>query len=115
MVAPALDAAEALAAEGINARVLDMHTVKPIDRDALLAAAERDRRPGRGRGAPGPRRPRQRGRHGRRRAAPGADPLRQPRRPVRRERRPDALIEKYGLTAENVVEAAKAAIGAKSR
>jgi transketolase len=39
MVAPALDAAEALAAEKINARVLDMHTVKPIDRAALEAAA----------------------------------------------------------------------------
>ena len=35
MVAPALDAAETLAGEGIKARVLDMHTVKPIDRDAL--------------------------------------------------------------------------------
>ena len=39
MVAPALDAAETLADEGISARVLDMHTVKPIDRDALEAAA----------------------------------------------------------------------------
>src|SRR5437667_131736 len=39
MVAPALDAAEALAGSGVQARVLDMHTVKPIDRDALLAAA----------------------------------------------------------------------------
>ena len=44
LVAPALDAAEALAAEGIQARVLDMHTVKPIDRDALEAAAERPAR-----------------------------------------------------------------------
>jgi len=39
MVAAALDAAEALASSGIQARVLDMHTVKPIDRDALTAAA----------------------------------------------------------------------------
>ena len=39
MVALALDAAEALAADGLQARVLDMHTVKPLDRDALLAAA----------------------------------------------------------------------------
>jgi transketolase len=39
MVAAALDAAESLAADGVQARVLDMHTVKPIDRDALLAAA----------------------------------------------------------------------------
>ncbi len=39
MVAAALDAAELLANQGIQARVLDMHTVKPIDRWALLAAA----------------------------------------------------------------------------
>ena len=40
MVASALDAAETLAGEGIEARVLDIHTVKPLDRDALLAAAK---------------------------------------------------------------------------
>lgn len=39
MVAPALEAAESLAAKGVKVRVLDMHTVKPIDRDALAAAA----------------------------------------------------------------------------
>ena len=39
MVAMALDAAEGLAAEGISARVIDMHTVKPIDDDALVDAA----------------------------------------------------------------------------
>src|SRR5262249_166915 len=39
MGAPALDAAEILAGAGIQARVLDMHTVKPADRDALQAAA----------------------------------------------------------------------------
>jgi len=36
----ALAAADDLAAEGIGARVLDLYSVKPIDRDALLAAAE---------------------------------------------------------------------------
>lgn len=40
MVSSALDAADALAASGIQARVLDMHTVKPIDRDALVKAAK---------------------------------------------------------------------------
>lgn len=40
MVASALDAAETLAAEGIEARVLDMHTVKPIDHEALKLAAQ---------------------------------------------------------------------------
>jgi transketolase len=39
MVAAALDAAEALLADGISARVLDMHTVKPIDERAIKAAA----------------------------------------------------------------------------
>ena len=39
LVAPALDAAEILQDEGISARVLDMHTVKPIDGHALEAAA----------------------------------------------------------------------------
>lgn len=39
MVSRALQAAESLAQEGIEARVLDMHTVKPIDRQAVIAAA----------------------------------------------------------------------------
>ncbi|HVF52645.1 MAG TPA: transketolase C-terminal domain-containing protein [Actinomycetota bacterium] len=39
MVAMALDAAEGLAADGISARVLDMHTVKPIDTAAIESAA----------------------------------------------------------------------------
>ncbi|MEM7022720.1 MAG: transketolase C-terminal domain-containing protein [Pseudomonadota bacterium] len=38
-VRPALDAAEMLAGEGIQARVLDMHTVKPLDADEVRAAA----------------------------------------------------------------------------
>ena len=36
----ALEAAEALEAEGIAARVLDMHTIKPLDVDAVTAAIE---------------------------------------------------------------------------
>ena len=40
MVAPALDAAETLAGQNVSVRVLDMHTVKPIDRAALEAAAK---------------------------------------------------------------------------
>lgn len=35
-----LDAALRLKSKGISARVLDMHTVKPLDRDAVLKAAE---------------------------------------------------------------------------
>ncbi|MFI7672846.1 transketolase family protein [Actinophytocola sp. NPDC049390] len=36
----ALDAADELAARGVAARVLNVHTIKPIDVDALVAAAE---------------------------------------------------------------------------
>lgn len=39
MVSMALDAAEALRKEGVEARVLDMHTVKPIDTAAIESAA----------------------------------------------------------------------------
>jgi transketolase len=39
MTGAALDAAAVLAAEGIEARVLDMISVKPIDREAVAAAA----------------------------------------------------------------------------
>jgi transketolase len=39
LVAQALLAADTLEAEGISARVIDMHTVKPLDRDAISRAA----------------------------------------------------------------------------
>jgi transketolase len=39
MVAEAMDAAETLSSEGIDARVINMHTVKPIDEEAILKAA----------------------------------------------------------------------------
>ena len=39
MVQMAMQAAETLAAEGIHARVLDFHTIKPIDEELLLKAA----------------------------------------------------------------------------
>jgi transketolase len=39
MVAESIRAAETLQAEGISARVIDMHTVKPLDRDAISRAA----------------------------------------------------------------------------
>src|SRR5258708_23089870 len=38
-VAPALEAAELLAAEGIDCRVLSFHTIKPLDEAAVLQAA----------------------------------------------------------------------------
>ena len=40
MVNEALIANEMLKAEGISARILNMHTSKPIDRDAIVAAAK---------------------------------------------------------------------------
>jgi transketolase len=39
MVHPALQAADILALDGIRTRVLDMHTISPLDKDAILAAA----------------------------------------------------------------------------
>lgn len=41
MVPEALAAAEMLADEGINARVIDMHTVKPLDRKLVVESAEK--------------------------------------------------------------------------
>ena len=39
MVHLALEAAEALAAEGIDARVINIHTIKPLDKDIIAKAA----------------------------------------------------------------------------
>ena len=39
MVQMALTAADILAEEGISVRVIDMHTIKPLDTEILLAAA----------------------------------------------------------------------------
>ncbi len=39
LVSIALDAAQMLSAEGVNARVLDFHTIKPLDETLLLEAA----------------------------------------------------------------------------
>ncbi len=39
MVNEALKAAETLAAEGINARVINIHTIKPLDKDIICKAA----------------------------------------------------------------------------
>lgn len=40
MVSEALEAAEQLAKEGISVRVIDMHTVKPIDAEIIVKAAK---------------------------------------------------------------------------
>ncbi len=40
MVGEAADAAEQLAAEGINARVINIHTIKPLDEELIIKAAK---------------------------------------------------------------------------
>ncbi len=40
MVSMALEAAEALAGEGIDARVINIHTIKPIDKEIIIKAAK---------------------------------------------------------------------------
>ena len=39
MISEAMEAADALAAEGIDARVIDIHTIKPIDEEIIIKAA----------------------------------------------------------------------------
>ena len=43
LVRPALDAADALAAQGVSATVLDMYCIKPLDTEAIVAAARGSR------------------------------------------------------------------------
>ena len=62
MLQRALAAADLLAAQGIRAGILHMHTVKPLDTDALLQAIRGDQPAGHAGGACALRRPRQRGR-----------------------------------------------------
>lgn len=115
LVAPSLDAADLLASEGIQARVLDMHTVKPIDRQALekaatetgaLVVAEEHLAHG-GLGSVV--------------AMTVAEIAPAPIRYVNvgdqfgESGAPDALILKFGLTAENVAKAARAAVAAKKK
>ena len=40
MVSASLDAAEALEKEGISARVINMHTIKPLDTESIIKAAK---------------------------------------------------------------------------
>ena len=43
MVAECIRAAETLEGEGVSARVIDMHTIKPLDREAIAKAARETR------------------------------------------------------------------------
>jgi transketolase len=113
MVAAALEAAERLAGDGVQARVLDMHTVKPIDDAAVLAAALDT------------------GRivvaeehllHGSLCSAVAVSAARQLPVPMRfvalrdtfAESGPaEGLLEKYGLTADDIVREARELVGKK--
>jgi transketolase len=106
MVAPSLEAAQQLADKGIDARVLDMHTAKPCDDAAVLAAAKET------------------GRivvaeehlcHGGLGSIVAMSAARQHPVPMRfvnlrdafaESGKPEQLLEKYGLTAKDVFKAA---------
>jgi transketolase len=108
MVAEALKAADSLAGQGVRARVLDMHTVKPLDDEAVLRAA------------------RDTGRivvaeehllHGGLGSAVAMSAARQQPVPMRfvalkdtfaESGSPEGLLAKYGLTAADIVREAQA-------
>jgi transketolase len=111
MVALALEAAEQLEKKGVQARVLDMHTVKPLDDAAVLAAAKDT------------------GKivvaeehllHGGLGSAVAMSAAKQHPVPMRfvgindtfaESGTPEGLLVKYGLTAENVAKAALELVG----
>jgi transketolase len=113
MVSAALDAAEKLASGGIQARVLDMHTVKPCDDAAVLSAAQET------------------GRivvaeehllHGGLGSAVAMSAAKQHPVPMRfvglkdtfaESGKPEELLAKYGLTASDIERAAKELVGKK--
>jgi transketolase len=107
MVAAALEAADKLAGQGVQARVLDMHTVKPCDDAAVLAAAKET------------------GKivvaeehllHGGLGSVVAMSAARQHPVPIRfvginntfaESGKPEELLRKYGLTADDIVRAAR--------
>jgi transketolase len=113
MVAAALEAAERLAGQGVQARVLDMHTVKPLDDEAVAKAA------------------RDTGRivtaeehllHGGLGSAVAMSVARQRPVPMRfvgikdtfaESGPPEALLAKYGLTYTDIVREARELVGKK--
>ena len=113
MVSAALEAADTLAGQNVQARVLDMHTVKPLDDAAVLAAA---RATGRIVVAE------EHLRHGGLGSAVAMSVALQHPVPMRfvalrdtfAESGPaEGLLEKYGLTAADIVREALALVGKK--
>ena len=86
LVAQALMAADTLAKKGIEARVIDMHTIKPLDTRGARARESRDGRVRGGGGAHASRRVGERGGAGARGGNAGAGGVREPRRSLRGER-----------------------------
>jgi transketolase len=113
MVSAALEAADQLASKGVQARVLDMHTVKPCDDEAVLTAA------------------RETGhivvaeehlQHGGLGSAVAMSAAQQHPVPMcfvalkdtfAESGKPEELLEKYGLTAKDIVCEALALVGSK--
>ncbi len=111
MVSAALEAAERLAGKGVQARVLDMHTVKPLDDAAVLAAA---RETGRIVVAE------EHMKHGGLGSAVAMSAARQQPVPMRfvgigdtfaESGPPEGLLAKYGLTAADIVREAAELVG----
>ena len=104
----ALKAADALAEEGIAARVIDLYSIKPLDAETLAAAAEATERPARDR-----RGPLARGRSRRRVLAALADTDEPPRvvklavREMPRSGKPEELLAAAGIDAEHIAAAAR--------
>jgi transketolase len=114
MVAPALLAAEHLATKGVEARVLDMHTVKPLDDAAILRAAQE---------TGGIVVAEEHLLHGGLGSAVALSVARQHPAPMRfvalpdsypESGSPEALLSKYGLTGANIVKQALDLLGRKS-
>ncbi|HEM60849.1 MAG TPA: transketolase family protein [Chloroflexi bacterium] len=113
MVSRALEAASLLSREGVSARVLDMHTVKPLDKEAvrmaaadtgaIVAAEEHLLQGGLGTAV----------------AQAVAESRPVPMRFVAirdqyaRSGKPDQLLEMYGLTSQNIVQAAREVVQEK--
>ena len=113
LVAQALLAAQTLEAEGISARVIDMHTVKPIDREAIAQSRRGNRRHRGGGGAPGGWRPGRAGGAGGGREPSLPHGVRGHSRPYAESGQPDELLEKYGLVAPDVAAAVRKVVARK--
>lgn len=113
MVAESLKASDMLDGEGISARVIDMHTLKPIDREAITRAAREtgalvvseEHLVDSGLGV--------RVAQVAAEEAPCAIEFVGIENTYAESGPPDAILEKYGLTAEKVAEAARKAIRRK--